>query len=268
MKAGLGSRVIRTTFRLILVGLAVAMCVRAQQPAAPTSLQVQAQPGSQETTAIQPSTGPPPNSAPNGAQIFAQRCSTCHGDRGQGISVPSGIAGPSLQAVHEHGDVVAAMQIGPSHMPRFAYVLSMREMDAVADYVTQELATIPVMQGEIGQGGELYRAYCGPCHHAAARGGVMVYTGVDAPDISHKSPALIAGAIRWGPGPMPSFPPTVLNDKQLWSIVDYVQLMKKPPQPGGNALHWMGPVPEGLVAWVTVFVLIGVVGWIERGGKG
>lgn len=268
MIAGLGSTVSNRTIRIVLIAVAAGACAFAQQPTATPPLPVQAQPETRQITIEQRSTPPAPGSQPDGAAIFQERCSKCHGDHGQGISVPSGIAGPALLAVHDPGDVLSAMEIGPSHMPRFAYVLSVPEMEAVANYVTQHLATIPPMQGDLGEGGELFRAYCAPCHRTAVRGGVMVFTGVNAPDISDKSPAVVAGAIRWGPGPMPAFPPSVLNDKELWSIVDYIKVAQHPPSPGGSALHWDGPVAEGFVAWVTLFILIVVVGWIERGGKG
>ncbi len=69
-------------------------------------------------------------------------------------------------------------------------------------------------------------------------------------------------------GPMPAFPAPVVTDKQLDSIVEYVKFVQHPPSPGGSPLNWYGPVAEGFVAWVVVFGLIGIVGWIEKGGKG
>jgi ubiquinol-cytochrome c reductase cytochrome c subunit len=164
--------------------------------------------------------------------------------------------------------VMAAMEIGPSHMPQFPYVLSVPEMRAVAGYVTQDLATISLAGGDLNEGGHLFRIYCSACHTAAARGGALAFTGVNAPDIAGKSAAIIAGAIRWGPGPMPPFPASVINDQQLDSIVEYVRFLRQPPSPGGTPLHWLGPVAEGFVAWIVMFGLVMVSGWIEKGGKG
>ncbi len=178
------------------------------------------------------------------------------------------IAGPSLQAEHNPGDVLAAMEIGPSHMPRFSYVLSVAQMHSVADFVTQQLAVIPLAKGDIGEGGKAFRIYCAPCHRTAVRGGVLAFAGTNAPALTDKSAALIAGAVRWGPGPMPSFPQSVINDQQLNSIVEYVKFVQNPPSPGGSPLNWYGPVAEGFVAWVAMFGLIVLVGWIEKGGKG
>jgi len=205
---------------------------------------------------------------PNGQAIFLLRCAKCHGSRGEGVNAPITIAGPNIQAEHNAGDVMMAMEVGPSHMPKFPYLLSISEMNAVADYVANDLAVIPLSGGNLGEGGRLFRIYCAACHRTAARGGALGYVGVNAPDLTNKSAALIAGAIRWGPGPMPSFPASVINEEQLVSIVQYVRFVQHPPSPGGSPLHWYGPVAEGFVAWVVVFMVIGVTGWIERGGKG
>jgi len=207
-------------------------------------------------------------SAPDGQAIFQQRCATCHGDRGEGRSAAINIAGPCIQAVHNPGDVMTAMEVGPSHMPRFSWILTVPEMRSVADYVTQQLATIPLTGGDVRKGGELYRIYCAACHRTAVRGGALVFTGTNAPSLVDKSPAIVAGAIRSGPGPMPSFPASILSDQQLASVVEYVKFAQHPPNPGGNPLHWYGPVPEGFIAWLVVFTMILITGWIERGGRG
>jgi ubiquinol-cytochrome c reductase cytochrome c subunit len=163
---------------------------------------------------------------------------------------------------------MTAVEVGPSHMPSFAFTLSVAQMRSVADFVTHQLAVIPLDGGDVGQGGKAFRVYCAPCHRTAVRGGALAFTGINAPDLSEKSPALIAGAIRWGPGPMPSFPPSIIDDRQLASIVEYVKFVQHPPNPGGSPLNWYGPVAEGFAAWVVMFTLIAVVGWIEKGGKG
>ena len=209
-----------------------------------------------------------PAPPPDGAVIFARRCSQCHGAHGEGVSGVVTIAGPNLQAEHDKGRVLTAIETGPSHMPVFSYVLTVPQMDAVADFVVNKLAIIPLEKGELAEGGKLFRDYCASCHRTAVRGGAMTYTGVNAPDLSEKSPALIAGAIRWGPGPMPPFPPEVLSDHQLDSIVNYVTFVQYPPSPGGSPMNFFGPVAEGFAAWIGVFLLIFVAGWIEKGGKG
>jgi ubiquinol-cytochrome c reductase cytochrome c subunit len=63
---------------------------------------------------------------------------------------------------------------------------------------------------------------------------------------------------------MPSFPRSQISDRDLDSIVRYVQETKNPDDPGGFGIGHIGPVPEGIVAWliagaglVAVSVLIG-----------
>lgn len=209
-----------------------------------------------------------PASPPDGQAIFEQRCAKCHGGQGQGVSAVITIGGPSLQAEHDHGEVMAAMEIGPSHMPQFPYVLSVPEMNAVADFVTQTLAVIPLRGGNLQEGGDLFREYCAPCHRTAVRGGALAFVGTNAPDLTNTSAAIIAGTIRWGPGPMPAFPASVLTDQQVDSIVQYVKHVQHPPSPGGSPMNWIGPVAEGFAAWVVLFGLVFLTGWIERGGKG
>jgi ubiquinol-cytochrome c reductase cytochrome c subunit len=213
-------------------------------------------------------TVPPGAAADPGAIVFAQHCAVCHGEHGEGVSAQTSIAGPNLQAEHGLGQVLAAVEVGPSHMPSFARVLPVESMRQVAQYVTRSLATIPLTGGNLGEGGELFREYCAACHRTAVRGGALAFVGTNAPDLSEKSSALVAGAIRWGPGPMPAFPQSVLSDRQVDSIVQYVGNVQHPSNPGGWAMHWFGPTAEGLAAWVVVFVVGGFTMWIERGGKG
>jgi ubiquinol-cytochrome c reductase cytochrome c subunit len=63
---------------------------------------------------------------------------------------------------------------------------------------------------------------------------------------------------------MPTFTKRALSDRQLDSIIRYVQFAKHPDDRGGWAIGHIGPVPEGLVTWfigaavlVAVCVLIG-----------
>lgn len=209
-----------------------------------------------------------PSSIPDGKQIFSQQCAKCHGERGEGVSAAVTYAGPSLQAEHNAGRVMTALEVGPEHMPQFEYILSGDQMRAVSQYVVQKLAVIPLSGGNVSEGGELYRTYCGSCHRTDVRGGALGFVGTNAPSLESKSAALVAGAIRWGPGPMPSFPPTVLNNQQVASIVDYVMTVQHPASPGGSPMNWYGPVAEGFATWVIVLLLILFSMWVERGGQG
>jgi ubiquinol-cytochrome c reductase cytochrome c subunit len=178
------------------------------------------------------------------------------------------IAGPSLQAEHNPGRVMAAVEVGPSHMPRFEYLLSVEQMQAVSDFVASKLAVIPMEAADLSRGGDVFRTYCASCHRTAVRGGALAFCGINAPSLTGKSAALVAGAIRWGPGPMPAFPRSVIDDKDLNAVVNYIRYAQQPYDPGGQPMNWYGPVAEGFAAWVGVLALVFVTAWIEKGGKG
>lgn len=203
-----------------------------------------------------------------GQRVFTQQCARCHGDKGQGESATPQTTAPSLRAEHEYGKVMTAVEVGPASMPSFVHILSIADIRVVSHFVSERIADIPQRKGDVGIGGVLYRTYCASCHRTDGRGGALAFAGINAPDLMDKSPARIAGAMRWGPGPMPAFPESVLDDTQLASIVEYVQSLQNLPSPGGKPLAWYGPVSEGFVAWGIVSGLIFLAAWIEKGGQG
>jgi ubiquinol-cytochrome c reductase cytochrome c subunit len=207
------------------------------------------------------------NSA-DGAAVYAAHCIKCHGPDGAGVAGVISIAGPSLKAEHDRGAVVDTVLHGKGIMPSFKPVLSPALINAVADYVTTQLATIPLAPGDLGEGGTLFRIDCAPCHGVSARGGAIAFAGTNAPSLVDKSAAMIAGTVRWGPGLMPSFPPAAITDQQLDSIVTYVQFLQHPPSPGGAPMQYFGSVAEGLIGWLGAFIIVAIAMWIERGGKG
>lgn len=204
----------------------------------------------------------------NGTVIYALNCIKCHGPNGGGVAGVVSIAGPSLKAEHDRQFVITMVSDGKAPMPSFRPLLSSAQIDAVADYVTTQIATIPLATGDIGEGGELFRVHCAPCHGAPGRGGALAYAGTNAPPLTGKTAARIAGTVRWGPGLMPSFPKSALNDRQLDSIVTYIRFLQHAPHPGGTPLGYFGPVAEGFVSWLAAIALVGAAMWIERKGKG
>ena len=203
-----------------------------------------------------------------GATIFKQHCAVCHGEQGEGLSALVTIAGPPLRAEHDLNRVLETVCDGRGVMPAFATTLRAQDIQNVSHYVTAHLATMSLEGGKVAEGGELYRMYCAACHRTAVRGGALAFVGTNAPQLTDKSLAVVAATIRWGPGPMPSFPQWVLNNQQVASIAAYVGAVQHPPNPGGISMHWYGPVAEGFAAWVFVFALGGLTMWIEKGGRG
>ena len=70
---------------------------------------------------------------PDGAALFSDKCSGCHGDQGQG-----GV-GPNLQESAKAGDidqVIEQITNGGGGMPAFKGQLSDQQIQAVAQYVS------------------------------------------------------------------------------------------------------------------------------------
>jgi ubiquinol-cytochrome c reductase cytochrome c subunit len=117
-------------------------------------------------------------------------------------------------------------------------------------------------RGNLAEGLHLFTDHCAGCHQVVAEGGYV--TGAVAPPLEGATTTQIAEAVRIGPYLMPSFPETQLSDEQLDSIIRYVEYTKDPKDAGGWSLGHLGPVPEGVVAWlvaaaalVAVAVVIG-----------
>jgi ubiquinol-cytochrome c reductase cytochrome c subunit len=55
--------------------------------------------------------------------------------------------------------------------------------------------------------------------------------------------------VRIGPYVMPRFSEKAISNRQLDSLIDWVDYTKHPDNPGGWSIGTLGPVPEGLVTW-------------------
>ncbi len=65
------------------------------------------------------------------------------------------------------------------------------------------------------------------------------------------TPAQIVEAVRVGPYLMPAFSEPALPDDRLASVIRYVHRARHPRNAGGWAIGVIGPIPEGLVAWLA-----------------
>ena len=88
---------------------------------------------------------------------------------------------------------------------------------------------------------------------------------------AHSTPAPVTLPAMVAPCPaasvkMPKFTAQQLDDRQLDSVIRYVEQTKHPDDRGGWSLAHIGPIPEGLVAWLLAgSVLVGVASVI--GGR-
>ena len=211
-----------------------------------------------------------------GGQLFAANCASCHGSGGKGVTTltpnrgAGGITGlgPSLVGV---GARAADFYLRSGYMPlsnvgeqprRNRVLFTDRELDALVQYVAS-LGTGPPVptphpeQGNVARGLELFTRHCAGCHQVVAEGGFL--TGAVAPPLEDATATQIAEAVRIGPYVMPSFSERAISDDELNSIIAYVEASKHPDDAGGWGLGHLGPVPEGIVAWLVAgAILVGL----------
>jgi len=238
----------------------------------------------------------PPRQVEQGKHLYGRYCLACHGANGSGVpSAPSARTGagpgraqtqqrglgPSLHGV---GAQAADFYLRTGYMPlesahkqprRSRVLFGEQEIDALVAYVASLGPGPPVPRphperGSVSEGLRLFTDHCAGCHQVVAEGGYV--TGALPPPLDAATPTQIAEAVRIGPYVMPRFSNRAISDRQLDSIVRYVDYAKHPDDRGGWALGHLGPIPEGLVTWlIAAAVLVAVcmvIGRRLRSGEG
>ena len=223
-----------------------------------------------------------PASVAQGGELYAENCQSCHGIGGEGIAAPTGVHGvgnvdgfgPSLRGV---GALAADFYLRTGYMPlrnpsvqprRSKVEFSPDQIRAVVAYVASlspgpGIPTPHPAKGSVSEGMTLFTENCAGCHQAVAAGGYV--PDAVAPPLGPNSARDIAEAVRIGPNLMPRFSQARLTDAQLDSLIAYVLYTRNPDDRGGIALGHVGPVPEGLVAWLVAgVVMVGVCITIAR----
>jgi ubiquinol-cytochrome c reductase cytochrome c subunit len=208
-----------------------------------------------------------------GKKLYTVGCASCHGTGGQGTS-----DGPSLVGV---GAAAVDFQVGTGRMPaqqpgaqvqKKPNIYSQAEIDQLAAYVASLGAgpSVPTKQqydpagADAARGGELFRTNCTQCHAFKGVGGALT-KGKFAPDLKDVSAKHIYEAMQTGPQNMPSFPDTTLTEQNKKDIIAYVKAINSDQtvSQGGLELGGLGPVSEGLFAWVFgLGALIVVAVWV------
>jgi ubiquinol-cytochrome c reductase cytochrome c subunit len=197
--------------------------------------------------------------AQSGADLYLQHCVSCHGRNGTGVPPEGGKHfGPPLQGV---GAQAADFYLRTGYMPvQEADQEPVRKSSPFADAEIRSLVEYigsfggpPIPRpnperGTVSEGLKLFTENCAGCHQVAAQGGLVV--GGTAPKLSDSTPTEIAEAVRVGPYLMPRFTRKQLGDRDVDSIIRYVQLTQSPDNRGGWGIANLGPIPEGLVAWL------------------
>ena len=198
-----------------------------------------------------------------GAQIWQQDCAVCHGPEGRGS-----FQGP---AIDRSGTAAVDFMVRTGRMPlafrgELAGEPADRDQPGTASYTDGQIRdlvaytagfvegpeaveSVDVAGADVAAGGELYRLDCAACHQLAGSGGALAY-GTNGPPLTGSAPAEVVEAMRVGPGSMPVFPRSQVSDEEATQIAAYVDYLHDPVDRGGAALWHIGPVGEGLVAWV------------------
>ena len=207
-----------------------------------------------------------------GKQIFLKGCSSCHGLNAEGASIA-----PSLIGV---GAASVDFQVGTGRMPmadmstqamRKPRVYNEEETAALAAYVAP-LAPGPAIpdeselnyerDGNSAEGGELFRNNCAMCHNFAGQGGALSQ-GKYAPTLMGVEPKHIYEAMVTGPQSMPVFSDKTITAEEKLSIIKWIKSAEAEPNLGGATMGRIGPVTEGLLAWVLgLGLLIGIAVWL------
>lgn len=216
-----------------------------------------------------------------GQQLYNNTCITCHGSNLQGVQD----RGPSLIGV---GDAASYFQVSSGRMPLARQEAQGRRKQPLPQFNPETEAgranlealgafiqsngsgpTVPAVTGEAlrgpdpARGGQLFRLNCSSCHNFTGRGGALS-SGKFAPPLDPASEEQIYTAMLSGPQSMPKFSDRQLAPAEKQDIIAYVKSVSgNNNNPGGNPLGGIGPVSEGLVAFIVGLAgLIGVALWL------
>jgi ubiquinol-cytochrome c reductase cytochrome c subunit len=219
-----------------------------------------------------------------GRKLFLVGCSFCHGNNGQGVKTLDGKQiGPSLAGV---GAAAVDFQVGTGRMPAAqpgpqipekevsyspdevaalaAYVATLGPGPAIpneSDYSTADL-TDQEREEAVARGGEIFRTNCSACHNFEGAGGAMPHGGY-APRIRGVDAKYVYEAMLTGPQAMDNVSNGNLPPDEKRDIIAYLESLENSPEYGGFGLGGLGPVSEGLFAWlVGVSSLVGMAIWI------
>ncbi len=219
-----------------------------------------------------------------GRKLFLVGCSSCHGQNGEGVATQDGnLLGPSLVGV---GAAAVDFQVGTGRMPAVqpgaqnptkplayddeeiaalaAFVATLGPGPAVPDPSDYSLAGLSEQEREeaVARGGQIFLTNCTACHNFAGKGGAMPRGG-DAPDLSNTNRRHIYEALLTGPGQMDTFSNGNLSPEEKRDVIAYLYSIREQPDYGGFGLGGMGPVSEGLFAWIGgIGALVVFAAWI------
>jgi ubiquinol-cytochrome c reductase cytochrome c subunit len=219
------------------------------------------------------STGASSEDIAAGRDLFLANCATCHGLQAEGTRNAPTLIGVGAAAVD--------FQVGTGRMPLQATSpqalqkpndFTDTEISQLAAYVASLAPGPGIPEGRyteptddeerIAAGAELFRVNCAMCHNVVGAGGALT-RGKFAPPLKGVTPTHVYEAMVTGPQSMPVFNDANIKPEDKQNIISYLNYVEKTPSPGGWSLGSLGPVTEGLFAWVAgLGLLIGCAVWL------
>jgi ubiquinol-cytochrome c reductase cytochrome c subunit len=155
-----------------------------------------------------------------------------------------------------------AAEIGAEN-PRKPPLLNNKQTLEVAAYVASlgggpaipTAAEVSTSGADVGLGQQLFVADCAQCHNFEGAGGALTY-GKFAPALTQATPTQIYEAMLTGPEAMPIFNDGTLTPNEKRDVVAYVTGVRSQANPGGFSLGRVGPVTEGLVAFLGLLLFM------------
>lgn len=225
-------------------------------------------------------------SVEEGKQLFQANCASCHGLNAEGrrtgatIDGEPAMAGPSLVGV---GAAAVDFQVGTGRMPMRApsaqapreerkdrIKFNQEQIDAMSAYIdslgggpsvpTDEM--VDASKGNPAQGNNLFRVNCAMCHNSSGAGGALT-RGKYAPSLTGVTEKHIYEAMETGPQAMPVFNDANLSPEDKRDVIAFLKTIEEEPAAGGAKLGSLGPVPEGMFAWIFgLGIMIGAAIWL------
>lgn len=203
-----------------------------------------------------------------GRSLFVKGCSYCHGMTAHGIPgrAPS-LVGVGAQAPDFYLSTGRMPLPDPHAYPERSKPAYPRpQIDALIAYIARlggpAIPAINVKEGNLSEGEQAFALHCAGCHQIIARGGIV--TGSVAPPLQQATATEIAEAVRIGPYLMPRFSVGEINQQTLNSIARYITYTRHPADRGGWGIGHIGPIPEGMVAWLlalsSLLIIARVIG--------
>lgn len=209
--------------------------------------------------------------AEQGRTLFVQGCASCHGYNARGT-----VRAPSLYGV---GPGPPDWYLRSGRMPlanpndypaRTKPAYDEGQIRALVSYVGSlghggvPIPAVDTSKGNLAEGLRIFTQNCAGCHQVIAQGGIAT-PNVVAPPLGEASATQVGEVIRFGPYLMPAFSHKQISDAQVDSLARYVLYASRDPQDkGGWGIGHIGPIPEGMVAWLlaglSLLIVIRLIG--------